>query len=57
MSDRAESELEEALKKYEGLAAAHGIASRPSLSGTYLADYLLFEPELSDELIDADAAQ
>jgi hypothetical protein len=56
MSDRAESELEEALKKYEGLAAAHGIASRPSLSGTYLADYLLFEPELSDELIDADAA-
>jgi hypothetical protein len=56
MRDRAEWELEEELKKYKGLADAHGIASCPSLSGTYLGDYLLIEPELSRELIDADAA-
>jgi hypothetical protein len=56
MSDRTESELEKELEKYKGLAGAHGIASRPPLSGTYLADYLFFEPEWSDELMDADAA-
>jgi hypothetical protein len=56
MSDRTESELEEELEKYKGLAGAHGIASRPPLSGTYLADYLFFEPKWSDQLMDADAA-
>jgi hypothetical protein len=56
MSDRAECELEQELKKYKGLTEAHGISSCPILSGTYLADYLLSEPELSDELIGVDAA-
>jgi len=56
MGHRAESELKEELKKYKGLADAHRIASCPTLSGTYLADYLLCEPEFAGELIDVDAA-
>ena len=56
MEHQAESDLEQELKKYKGLADAHGIASCPTLTGTYVAEYLLFEPEFPGELINADAA-
>jgi hypothetical protein len=56
MGHQSESELEQELKNYKGFADAHVIASCPTLTGTYLADYLLFEPEFSRELLDADAA-
>ena len=56
MGHRVESELKEELEKFRWLADAYRIASCPILSGAYLADYLLFEPEFASELIEVDAA-
>jgi hypothetical protein len=48
--------LEEELKKFNGLASAHEAVSCTTLSGTYLAECLLCDPDFACELSDVDAA-
>jgi hypothetical protein len=56
MGHRTECKLEEELKKFKGLASAFEVASCSTLSGTYLADCLLCNPDFACELADVDAA-
>jgi hypothetical protein len=51
-----EAQLKEELQKFKGLTSAYQIASSPALSGTYLADYLLCEPDFVSELTSVDVA-
>jgi hypothetical protein len=48
--------LEEELKKFNGLASAYEVVSCSTLSGTYLAECLLCDPDFACELSDVDAA-
>ncbi len=56
MSDWSESEAKAELEKFKGISSAYHIASCPPLSGTYLTDSLLGEPDFAPELLALGAA-